>query len=107
MRLSENYSVSDVRVLESGIVSTQSNQRTLTRGGDYEFRAEDFVITPISEEKAKTRALTTGEAGADGKSVLHVGTGIAFFVWYCGDLVKEILKDNWTPCEKTVGGGLF
>lgn len=35
------------------------------------------------------------------------GTGIAFFVWYCGDLVKEILKDNWTPCEKTVGGGLF
>ena len=64
-----NYSVSDVRVLESGIVSTQSNQRALTRGGDYEFRAEDFVITPISEEKAKTRALTTGEAGADGKSV--------------------------------------
>ena len=40
-------------------------------------------------------------------TTLHVGTGIAFFVWYCGDLVKEILKDNWTPCEKTVGGGLF
>ena len=38
-------------------------------------------------------------------TTLHVGTGKSFFVWYCGTLVNEILKDNWTPCEKTVGDG--
>ena len=25
-----------------------------------------------------------------------------FFVWYCGGLVDEILKDTWTPCEKVI-----
>lgn len=35
---------------------------------------------------------------------LHVGTGTAFFTWYCGDYVSEILKNNWVPCEDTVGG---
>ena len=35
---------------------------------------------------------------------LHVGTGTAFFTWYCGDYVSEILKNNWAPCEDTVGG---
>ena len=40
-------------------------------------------------------------------TTLHVGTGTAFFLWYCGDLVNEIINDEWAPCEKTVGGGLF
>ena len=35
---------------------------------------------------------------------LHVGTGTAFFTWYCGDYVSEILKNNWAPSEDTVGG---
>lgn len=35
---------------------------------------------------------------------LHVGTGTAFFTWYCGDYVSEILKNSWVPCEDTVGG---
>jgi len=33
---------------------------------------------------------------------LHVATGTDFFVWYCGGLVDEILKDTWTPCEKVI-----
>ena len=38
---------------------------------------------------------------------LHVGTGTAFFLYYCGDYVNEILKNNWAPCEDTVGGKLW
>ena len=35
---------------------------------------------------------------------LHVGTGTAFFLYYCGGYVDEILNDKWAPCEDTVGG---
>ena len=60
------------------------------------------------ESVCNTRGTSSIEAlSYQSNTTLHVGTGIAFFVWYCGDLVKEILIDNWTPCEKTVGGGLF
>ena len=38
-------------------------------------------------------------------TTLHVGTGTAFFLIYCGDLVDEILNDNWKPREETVGWG--
>ena len=37
-------------------------------------------------------------------TTLHVGTGTAFFLSYCGGLVDEILEGKWTPREQTVGG---
>ena len=38
-------------------------------------------------------------------TTLHVATGTSFYLVYCGDLVNEILKGNWTPREETVGWG--
>lgn len=38
-------------------------------------------------------------------TTFHVGTGISFFLIYCGNLVDEILNDNWKPREETVGWG--
>ena len=38
---------------------------------------------------------------------LHVGTGTAFYLSYCGDLVDEIVEGRWAPHEETVGGGLW
>ena len=58
--------VSDVRVLESGYVSTKLNVTATSPDNLVEFQREDFVITPLTEEEAKTRALQTGEAGEDG-----------------------------------------
>ena len=40
-------------------------------------------------------------------TTLHVGTGTAFFVRYCGGLVDEILDGKWTPREQTIDGGLW
>ena len=37
-------------------------------------------------------------------TTLHVATGSAFFLEYCGSLVDEILKGKWAPREETVGG---
>ena len=37
-------------------------------------------------------------------TTLHVATGTAFFLDYCGNLVDEILKGKWAPREETVGG---
>ena len=62
------YPISDVHVTASGYVSTQLNASTRTDG--HEFKTEDFIITPMSEQEAQnaavTRGLTTGEAGKDG-----------------------------------------
>ena len=58
--------VSDVRVLESGYVSTKLNVKATSPDNLVEFQREDFVITPLTEEEVKTRALQTGEAGEDG-----------------------------------------
>ncbi|MBR2205078.1 MAG: hypothetical protein IJ886_05150 [Prevotella sp.] len=33
-----------------------------------EFQPEDFVITPLTEEEAKKKALETGESGEDGST---------------------------------------
>ena len=63
------YPLSDVRVVASGYVSTQINQRALTRGENSEFQPEDFIIKPITEAEAK--AFKTGEAGEDGKSLFY------------------------------------
>ena len=41
------------------------------------------------------------------KTTLHVGTGRAFFLSYCGGLVDEILDNKWAPREETIGGGLW
>ena len=38
------------------------------------------------------------------ETTLHVATGTAFFLDYCGNLVNEILKGEWAPREETVGG---
>ena len=38
-------------------------------------------------------------------TTLHVATGTAFFTWYCGNLVDEIIKGNWSPREETAGWG--
>ena len=64
------YPLKDVHVTASGIVSTKLNKKAnlhATRG----FKAEDFVITPISEEEAKARTsgFKTGEAGDDGSTL--------------------------------------
>ena len=40
---------------------------------------------------------------AQSETTLHVATGAAFFLKYCGSLVDEILKDQWAPREETVG----
>ena len=48
------YPLKDVHVTASGLVSTKLNKNAnlhAARG----FKAEDFVITPISEEEAKAR----------------------------------------------------
>ena len=37
------------------------------------------------------------------ETTLHVATGTAFFLKYCGSLVDEILNDKWSPREETVG----
>lgn len=37
-------------------------------------------------------------------TTLHVATGTAFFLSYCGNLVDEILKGEWAPREETIGG---
>ena len=60
------YPLTDVHVMASGFVSTKYNKNSLNE--TKEFKAEDFVITPISEEEAKAKAetLKTGEAGDDG-----------------------------------------
>ena len=64
------YPLKDVHVTASGLVSTKLNKNAnlhAARG----FKAEDFVITPISEEEAKARTsgLKTGEAGDDGSTL--------------------------------------
>ncbi len=40
-------------------------------------------------------------------TTLHVATGTAFFLRYCGGLVNEILDDKWAPREQTIDGGLW
>ena len=40
-------------------------------------------------------------------TTLHVATGTAFFLKYCGSLVDEILEGKWAPREETVGDGLW
>lgn len=59
-------SVSGVRVLESGYVSTKSKINATSPDNMIGFQREDFVITPLTEGEANTRALQTGEAGEDG-----------------------------------------
>ena len=66
------YPLTDVHVMASGFVSTKYNKNSLNE--TKEFKAEDFVITPISEEEAKSLAskangLNTGEAGDDGSTL--------------------------------------
>ena len=34
-----------------------------------EFKSEDFVITPLTEEEAQKKALETGESGDDGRTI--------------------------------------
>ena len=63
-------SISDVRVVASGYVSTQVNSRALTRGEGNDVKPEDITITPVSESQAK--AFKTGEAGPDGKSTISM-----------------------------------
>lgn len=41
---------------------------------------------------------------AQSETTLHVATGAAFFLKYCGSLVDEILKGEWASREETVGG---
>ena len=49
------YPLTDVHVMASGFVSTQHNKKkTIDEARD--FKAEDFIITPISEEEAKAKA---------------------------------------------------
>ena len=38
-------------------------------------------------------------------TTLHVATGTAFFLSYCGKLVSEELNNQWQAREETVGGG--
>jgi hypothetical protein len=37
---------------------------------------------------------------------LHVGSGTAFYVKYCGDLVDDILYGNWACGHRTISGGI-
>ena len=60
--------VSDVRVMESGFVHTQVSMRATNPDNMVEFQPEDFVITPLTEEEAKKKALETGESGEDGRT---------------------------------------
>ena len=60
--------VSNVRVLESGFVSTQVSLKATNPANMTEFQREDFVITPLTEEEAKSKALQTGESGEDGST---------------------------------------
>ena len=62
-----NNPASNVRVMASGYVSAKANKKAFSRNNTNELRAEDFNITPLSE--AEAMALTTGEAGDDGKSI--------------------------------------
>ena len=64
------YPLTDVHVMASGFVSTKYNKKkTIDEARD--FKAEDFIITPISEEEAKAKAegLKTGESGDDGSTL--------------------------------------
>jgi len=63
------YPLTDVHVAATGFVSTMHNKKhSIDEAAG--FMAEDFVITPISEEEAKAKAeeLKTGETGDDGST---------------------------------------
>jgi hypothetical protein len=60
--------VANVRVVESGFVSTQVSLKAANPANMAEFQREDFVITPLTEEEAKSKALQTGESGEDGST---------------------------------------
>lgn len=71
-------------------------------------RRTGYSLTGNFESVCNTWGVNFIEAlSYQSNTTLHVGTGTAFFLWYCGDLVNEIINDEWAPCEKTVGGGLF
>ena len=64
------YPLTDVHVAATGFVSTMHNKKkSLDEAAG--FKANDFIITPISEEeaKAKANALKTGESGDDGSTL--------------------------------------
>ena len=64
-----NTPVLNVRVLESGFVSTKVSLKATNPANMAEFQREDFVITPLTEEEVKSKVLKTGEAGDDGSTV--------------------------------------
>ena len=61
--------VLNVRVLESGFVSTKASLNATNPDNVVEFKREDFVITPLTEEEVKKTALQTGESGEDGRTI--------------------------------------
>ena len=64
------YPLSDVHVMASGYVKTLKNKKTGTFGEGNEFKPEDFVIIPVSEEEAK--AFDDGDTGEGGSSIIEM-----------------------------------
>ena len=108
------YPLTDVQVTATGFVSTMHNKKHSLDDAS-EFKAEDFVITPISEEEAKaltskkSNTFKTGEAGADG-SMLGVYKWVTL-LYRCKtadgsekDLSELVVWPYWgTPSQLVIG----
>ena len=67
-------------------------------------------VVPYCNFESVCKAWGTGSIAAltfQSNTTYHVGTGRAFYLRYSGGLVDEILDNEWTPREETIGGGLW
>ena len=95
---------------ESGFLPyTKSNLKN-NKGKERSFDLENGEAMNYCNFESVCNAWGVGSIAAltfQSNTTYHVGTGIAFYLRYCGGLVDEILDNEWSAREETIGGGLW
>ena len=88
---------------------TKSNLKN-NKGKERSFDLENGEAMNYCNFESVCNAWGVGSIAAltfQSNTTYHVGTGIAFYLRYCGGLVDEILDNEWSAREETIGGGLW
>lgn len=100
-----------LKALEKALAENALTAGSFTPGAGFTFfhSIGDEVVPYCNYESVKNAWGTSTIKGEtyQSKTTLHVGTGKAFYLSYCGALVGELLNDKWAPSETNAGGGLW
>lgn len=100
-----------LKALENAMAKNQLTAGNYTPGKGFTFfHSVGDEIVPFCNFESVRNNWGIGDIVAlsyQSNTTLHLATGIAFYLYYCGDLVDEILDDKWAPREETVGHGLW